>query len=260
MSTTYEIRNNAQYNSTEIYFDGKPSEEIRNALKALRFRWHGIKKCWYGFATDFEISRAINSATPEEEQESTTVYSDGYLGGGAVFGGKSHLGLYGQELKKAIAEDIKKAGIKGVTLAMRKGTIYATIRTNPEDIKPLDEFLKDYKLNYNQHWIYYFDDERKAKDIHIDTLISLSTEERQDITRRAAEFEYYKEIQSECSLNEYFLDRYKGFTASGMAKIKAVNNIIKAYRYDESNAMVDYFHTNFYYYLITKPQNLTKEV
>lgn len=253
MSTTYEIRSNPKYNSNEIYFDGKPSEEIRNDLKELKFRWHSIKKCWYGFASDFEISRAINGATPEEEQTATTTYSDGYLGGGAVFGGKSHLGLYGQDLKKAIAEDIKQAGIKGVTLSAKKGSIYATIRTTAEDIKPLDEFIKNYKINYSQYWIYYFNSDNKADSIHIDKFMGLTTEERQDITRKAAEFEYYKEVQSECTLNEYYLDRYKGFTASGMKKIETINSIIKAYRYDESNSMVDYFNTNFYYYLITKP-------
>lgn len=258
MSTTYEIRNNTQYNSTEIYFDGKPSEEVRNALKALRFRWHGIKKCWYGFASEWAISEAINTATPEEELTDTTVYGGGYLGGGAVYGGKSHLSLYGQDLKKAIAEDIKRAGIKGVTLAMRNGTIYATIRTTPEDIKSFDEFFETYEINYSQSWIYYFDDERRCKDIHIDKFMSLSTEERKRITRKAAEFEYYKEIQSECTLNEYHLDKYKGFSISGMKKIEIINSIIKAYRYDESNSMVDYFHTNFYYYLITKP-TITKE-
>lgn len=41
---TYEIRKNHQFNSAEIYFDGKPSEEVRNALKALKFRWHSVKK------------------------------------------------------------------------------------------------------------------------------------------------------------------------------------------------------------------------
>ncbi len=259
MSTTYEIRNNPQYNSTEVYFDGKPSEEIRNALKALRFRWHGIKKCWYGFATDFEISRAINNATPDEEQTTTTVYSDGYLGGGAVFGGKSHLHLYGQELKKAIAEDIKKAGIKGVTLAMRRDTIYATIKTTPEDIRPFEDFYKDFSISGSCYWIDYFDEDKKVKNIHRDKFYDLEQSEREYIRRGAAELEYQKEVLSECSLNEYHLDKYKTFSDKGMKKIQAIQNIILAYRFDESNAMVDYFHTNFYYYLITKP-TATKEV
>lgn len=35
--------------------------------------------------------------------------------------------------------------------------------------------------------------------------------------------------------------------------MKKVNEIICAYRYDESNGMVDYFDTNFYYDIYTKP-------
>ena len=38
-----------------------------------------------------------------------------------------------------------------------------------------------------------------------------------------------------------------------MEIIKKVNSIISAYRYDESNSMVDYFDTNFYYDIHTKP-------
>ena len=56
---TYTITNNTQFNSLEITFDGKPSEEIRNALKALKFRWHSIKKVWYGFSTEEAVKAAI---------------------------------------------------------------------------------------------------------------------------------------------------------------------------------------------------------
>ena len=46
---TYTINHNSQYNSVEIAFDGKPSEKIREALKALRFRWHKVSGVWYGY-------------------------------------------------------------------------------------------------------------------------------------------------------------------------------------------------------------------
>ena len=47
----YRIEENKQYNSKEIYFDRIPSKATREALKKLKFRWHNLKKCWYGFAT-----------------------------------------------------------------------------------------------------------------------------------------------------------------------------------------------------------------
>lgn len=59
--TNYTITTNPAFNSTEILFDGKPSEQIRNALKELRFRWHNVKKVWYGY-TDAETAKnAIDS-------------------------------------------------------------------------------------------------------------------------------------------------------------------------------------------------------
>ena len=57
---TYTITTNPQFNSLEIAFDGKPSEEIRNALKALKFRWHNAKKVWYGYSTEEAARAAIN--------------------------------------------------------------------------------------------------------------------------------------------------------------------------------------------------------
>lgn len=61
----YTITNNTQFNSIEITFDGKPAQEIRDALKALRFRWHSVKKCWYGY-TDEATARAAIEGKPAE--------------------------------------------------------------------------------------------------------------------------------------------------------------------------------------------------
>lgn len=58
---TYTITNNAQFNSLEITFDGKPSEAVRDALKALKFRWHSVKRCWYGKATEEAVRSAIDT-------------------------------------------------------------------------------------------------------------------------------------------------------------------------------------------------------
>lgn len=62
MESTYKITRNAQFNSIEISFAGIPSEVIRNALKALRFRWHGVRKVWYGYSTEEAARKAIENA------------------------------------------------------------------------------------------------------------------------------------------------------------------------------------------------------
>ena len=58
---TYTISRNDQFNSLEIAFDGKPCEAIRDALKALRFRWHGVRRVWYGYA-DEQTTRAAGGS------------------------------------------------------------------------------------------------------------------------------------------------------------------------------------------------------
>lgn len=67
MTTNYTITNttNGSRASVEIYFTGKPAEHIRTALKAEGFRWHGVKKCWYGY-TDPVTADAIITAAEED--------------------------------------------------------------------------------------------------------------------------------------------------------------------------------------------------
>ena len=71
----YTITKNTAYNSLEITFDSKPSEAIRSALKALRFRWHRVKKVWYGFAEESAIRAAIDGTT--ENPTATTKTTKG---------------------------------------------------------------------------------------------------------------------------------------------------------------------------------------
>lgn len=70
--TAYTITNNTSFNSIEIKFDGKPSEAVRDALKALRFRWHGVKKVWYGYKTLEETREAIENAENNTRTETKT--------------------------------------------------------------------------------------------------------------------------------------------------------------------------------------------
>lgn len=60
--TNYTITPNEAFKSLEIAFDGKPSEAVRDALKALRYRWHGIKQVWYGYSDEETVRKAIEDA------------------------------------------------------------------------------------------------------------------------------------------------------------------------------------------------------
>ena len=68
----FTITDNAQYGSLEITFDGKPSVQVRDALKAAKFRWNGKKGVWYGKADRETITNALNEAFEAENAEPST--------------------------------------------------------------------------------------------------------------------------------------------------------------------------------------------
>ena len=255
---TYKIEENRDYGSREVYFDGKPSEEVRNALKVLRMRWNHKKLCWYGFATETEIRNAIISAGAIQEGEGNTVVTDGYLGGGAVYGSKSNSHLYGADLAKAFREDLKKAGIKGVTIRCGKATytdsftVTVTIETgdiNQDYTIPEYKILDDLDRNgvYDgKSWRYLYQLTPNENGDYI------GTPEFEEIRTAAINWEKNRYSKGQ-QINHYYIDRYEELTEAFRAKLHKIKAIINAYRWDESNSMVDYFSTNFYLDIDTKP-------
>lgn len=58
----FTIRGNAEHGSLEISFEGKPSDEVRHALKENKFRWHKVKKVWFGYTDRQTITDALHAA------------------------------------------------------------------------------------------------------------------------------------------------------------------------------------------------------
>lgn len=257
---TYRIEENRQFGSREIYFDGKPSAAVRDALKSLKFRWNGKKLCWYGFAAECEIISAILGTNTDDTpaEDAAGVVTDGYLGGGAYYGPKSGKALYGADLSAAIRADVKRAGLKGVTISCKSysggQSIRAKVKTTAEDVKPWAEFLAGYVVSPSGYWLDCLNDSGKWYTKSREEYFCSMTAEEQEQTRTdAARAEWQRETQSQNDVNYYHLDKYTSFTDRFLAKLRLLNDIINAYRYDESNAMVDYFDTNFYYDITTVP-------
>ena len=250
--TVYRIRENSEYGSREVYFDGKPAAETREALKALKMRWNHKKLCWYGYATEQQIISAIQGAELTANPETgAAVITEGYMGGGAIYGGKSKKHLYGAELAAAIRADIKAAGIKGVTVRAHTysggQSITATVTIERGDLVP-GYRIEDQELlhDLNSHgafdgerWVYY------SKELD-----DQATWENLAAKVSAHEIDKYRKAQS---INHYHIESYHEIGAAFIAKLQKIRDIITAYRYDNSNSMVDYFDTNFYYHIETKP-------
>lgn len=255
---TYSITENRQYGSREVYFDGAPSDAVRSALKGLKMRWNHKKACWYGFAAEQSIIDAILGANADDTpaEEAASVATDGYMGGGAVYGGKSGRYLYGAQLSAAIRADLKTAGIKGVSVSCKTYSggqnITATVKALPSDFLPLGEYIKRYEINSSCAWI---DAGPGESPVHASTYWAANSEEREAIRRKAAEHAWRKGTGSIMNsfIKHAHADENCIYTPAMMEKLRRIDSIIAAYRYDESNSQVDYFDTNFYYDIYTKP-------
>ena len=257
MTTTYTITQGTHPNSIEVYFDSKPALDVLDALKSLKFRWNHKKACWYGFenestVVDTLIAHGMGENIDGEQIDGATVYTDGYRGGGAVYGSKSNRHLYGAELSKAIRNDIKVAGIKGVSVKCKSysggQSITATVTTTEADYVSHFEYLESYSISPAQSWI-----QLRGDCVHIEKYFAMSGTEQDRIREEAADYEYERVTAHSNRLNTFYLDNCIQFKPEALEKTKAIKRIIEAYRYDESNSMVDYFDTNFYYDIDTKP-------
>ena len=61
------IVNNYEYNSIELYFDGKPDEMTRETLKMFKWRRNPKKFCWYNknTAENKALAESLNKSTDE---------------------------------------------------------------------------------------------------------------------------------------------------------------------------------------------------
>lgn len=250
MTATYQITANTDVNGWEIRFDEKPATTIREALKALGMRWHSVKQCWYisqQKATDSQITAAILGASDPDEAPAEVV-TDGYMGGGAVYGSKSHLGLYGADLTAAIRTDLKKAGLKGITVRQYHGGsgIAVTATITPADLLAEDEYAKIWEPS--GWWI-----DTPNGSIRKEDYYTMTAAEQSKVRADAAKTEITRYRTTEQSINHHYIDDYTAFTPAYRDKLKSALAIVNQYHYDESNSMVDYFDTNFYLSLYIKP-------
>ena len=75
--TTVTYTLNEEKNGVEIRFSSKPSEEIREQMKAAGFRWSRYSKCWYAKQSDSTISLAKElSSNDLKNQENAFEYPE----------------------------------------------------------------------------------------------------------------------------------------------------------------------------------------
>lgn len=63
---------NAEKSGVEIYFNDKPDEEVRNLLKANKFRWSNFNKCWYAKQSEPTLAIAEQLSSNNMQNVSST--------------------------------------------------------------------------------------------------------------------------------------------------------------------------------------------
>jgi hypothetical protein len=193
-------------------------------------------------------------------KEYTTEASAGYLGAIKTTGSKSHKFLYGAELSKEVknalqtvlSPDLKKSQISARVKTYTGGQHLAiTLTLNKTKYAPtIDEFRSEVadrvrRCKYN--WIWTLKDGQPVQVFHTE-YYNMTEEERRTAEETTADqmikWNYEAEEQH---LNQYYIYEEIMLNAEGKELVQAANQIIKAYNSDDSNAMVDYFDTNFYY-------------
>ncbi|MGG3920409.1 LPD29 domain-containing protein [Geobacillus thermodenitrificans] len=74
VKATYTL--NDELNGIEISFTGVPSEEIRQQLKQLGYRWHKVKKIWYAKQSTERLEFAKMLVGEETEEQQTETITD----------------------------------------------------------------------------------------------------------------------------------------------------------------------------------------
>lgn len=244
---TYTINTNTQFNSLEIFFDGKPSDAVREALKALKFRWHKVKKCWYGYAEQEAVQNAIDGADaplviPEASEVDPGSLYQGWQGG------NNRKWSSEQELKQFILADFKKAGIKATIKFGRGGYLTSftcTIQFNESEIITEDEYAAtaEDRSVVGFGWIDYIDQDGNRQTIHHDSLYG--REDFYQIMDSAKRLHYRNRVSD--ARRGYTVHHIPDFlNESAKARFALAKKIVASYNRDCTNSMIDYFDRDIY--------------
>lgn len=241
-----KINLNEELNGIELLFDEKPTADTIASVKANGFRWSPKNKLWYAKNTAERLTFAQTLATSAPTAcaaSSIEVINLDNLGVKP-----SNFSYYGAELAKFIRDDLKKRGVKGVTVRKRDITydtgITITIKATAEDFASIEESAERYDkgrftidlnrdLYINGRWVYMHEYEQ------------MNDEEKEQL--------YYaylsEQIKGVSGFSVYHQDRNRDawtLTTAFYNKCMAVYQIANQWNYDHSDSMTDYFDVGYY--------------
>lgn len=187
----------------------------------------------------------------------TTEASDGYMGAIKTTGSKSQVYLRDAELSKQIrqalqgvlAPELRKSDIRVRKEGYSMGrTIYVTLRLDKAKYAPTrDEYKASVVENIKRNRYNWIRTE-EGKDIFHEYYWTMPDKEKRKAEAATSEqYAVWNYDRGTTDINQYHIDTEELLNDDGKKIVSVANQVVKAFNYDDSNAMVDYFDTNFYY-------------
>lgn len=192
-------------------------------------------------------------------KEYTTVASDGYCGAVKTTGSKSQVYLGDAELSKQIrqalqdvlAPELSKSDVRVRKESYSMGrTIHITLRLDKSKYAPTRDEYKQTIVDNVKRDRYTWIRTEDGKDVFHEAYWGMTEDEKRKAEQATAEQQaIWNYDRGTADINHYHIDKEDMLTEDGKEIVRVANQVIRAFNYDDSNAMVDYFNTNFYYNL-----------
>lgn len=192
-------------------------------------------------------------------KEYTTVASDGYLGAIKTTGSKSQVYLrdavLSKEIRKALQEvlapELSKSDVRVRKESYSMGrTIHITLRLDKSKYAPTRDEFKQIVIENIKRQRYNWIQNGDGKEVFHEAYWGMTDEEKRKAEQATAEQQaIWNYDRDTVDINQYHIDKEDMLTEDGKEIVRVANQVIKAFNYDDSNAQVDYFDTNFYYNL-----------
>lgn len=192
-------------------------------------------------------------------KEYTTVASDGYMGAIKTTGSKSAIYLRDAELSKQIrqalqgvlAPELSKSDVRVRKESYSMGrTIHITLRLDKSKYAPTRDEYKQIVIGNVKRNRYTWIRTEDGKDIFHEAYWGMTEEEKRKVEQATAEqYAVWNYDRDTTDINQYHISDEDMLNDEGKKIVGVADQVIKAFNYDDSNSMVDYFDTNFYYNL-----------
>lgn len=186
-----------------------------------------------------------------------TVASDGYMGAIKTTGSKSEVYLRDAELSKQIrlalqsvlAPELSKSDVKVRKESYSMGrTIHITLRLDKNKYATTRDEFKQTVIDNVRRDKYTWIRTEDGRDIFHEAYWGMTDDEKRKTEQVTAEQQaVWNYDRDTTDINTYHIDSEDMLNDDGKKIVEVANQVIKAFNRDDSNAMVDYFDTNFYY-------------